>query len=63
MIILSKKVLTLLATRNARDPNVYYYTIDQEMIQGEMYKYNSDMYSISSDVFRSVLDRYAPLKG
>ena len=32
------------------------------MIQGEMYKCNNYMYSTSSDVFRSVLDRYAPLK-
>ena len=32
------------------------------MIQGEMYKYNNDMYSTFSDVFRSVLDRYTPLK-
>ena len=36
--------------------------LDQEMIQGEMYKYNNDMYSTFSDVFRSVLDRHAPLK-
>ena len=32
------------------------------MIQGEMYKYNNGMYSTFSDVFRSVLDRHAPLK-
>ena len=32
------------------------------MIQGEMYKYNNYMYSTSSDVFKSVLDRHAPLK-
>ena len=32
------------------------------MIQGEMYKYSNDMYSTVSDVFRSVLDRHAPLK-
>ena len=32
------------------------------MIQGEMYKYNNDMYSTFSDVFRSVLDRHTPLK-
>ena len=36
--------------------------LDQEMIQGEMYKYNNDMYSTFSGVFRSVLDRHAPLK-
>ena len=36
--------------------------IDQEMIQDEMYKYNNDMYSTFSGVFRSVLDRHAPLK-
>ena len=32
------------------------------MIQGEMYKCNNDMYSTFSDIFRSVLDRHAPLK-
>ena len=36
--------------------------LDQKIIQCEMYKYNNDMYSIFSDVFRSVLDRFAPLK-
>ena len=36
--------------------------LEQEMIQGEMHKYNNDMYSAFSDVFRSVLDRHAPLK-
>ena len=32
------------------------------MIQGEMYKYNNNMHSTFSDIFRSVLDRHAPLK-
>ena len=32
------------------------------MIQFEMYKYNNDVYSAFSDVFRSVLDKHAPLK-
>ena len=36
--------------------------LDQEIIQGEMYKSNNDMYSTFSDVFRSVLDRHALLK-
>ena len=36
--------------------------LDQEMIQGEIYKYNNDMYSTFSDVFRSVLDRHRALK-
>ena len=36
--------------------------LDQEMIQGEMYKYNNDTYSTFSDAFRSELDRHAPLK-
>ena len=35
----------------------------QEMIQGVIYKYNYDMYSTFSDVFRPVLDKHAPLKG
>ena len=36
--------------------------LDQEMISGEMYKYNNDMYTTFSDVFKSVLDRHAHLK-
>ena len=36
--------------------------LDQEKIQGEMYKYNNDTYLTFSDVFRSELDRHAPLK-
>ena len=36
--------------------------LDQEMIQGEMYKYNNDVHSTFSNVFRSVLHRHAPLK-
>ena len=32
------------------------------MIQGKTYKYNNDMYSTFSDIFRLVLDRHAPLK-
>ena len=36
--------------------------LDQEMIQGEMYKYNNDTHSTFSDAFRSELDRHAPLK-
>ena len=36
--------------------------LDEKMIQGEIYKYNNDMYSTFFDVFRSVLDRHAPLK-
>ena len=32
------------------------------MIQGEMYKYNNDMHSTFSDVFRSLLDRHATMK-
>ena len=36
--------------------------LDLEMIQGKMCKYNNDMCSTFPDVFRSVLDRHAPLK-
>ena len=50
--------------RNYKKFNVtnFLRDLDQEMIQGEMYKYNSDMYSTFSDIFRSVLDRHSPLK-
>ena len=41
---------------------IFLRDLDQEMIQSEMYKYNNDMYSTFSDVFRSVLDRHATLK-
>ena len=36
--------------------------LEQELIQGKMYKYNNDKYSTFSDIFRSMLDRHAPLK-
>ena len=50
--------------RNYKKFNVtnFLRDLDQEMIQAEMYKYNNDMYSTFSDVFRSVLDTHAPLK-
>ena len=36
--------------------------LDQEMIQGGIYKYNNDINSTFPDVFRSVPDRHAPRK-
>ena len=36
--------------------------LEQEIIEGEIYKYNNDMYSTFCDVFRSVLNRHAPLE-
>ena len=58
--ILSKKV----EYRNHKkfDVTNFLRGLDQDMIQDEMYKYKNDMYSIFSDVYRSVLDRYASLK-
>ena len=50
--------------RNCKKFNVTIFLrdLDQKMIQGEMYKYNNDMYSTFSDIFRLVLDRHVPLK-
>ena len=36
--------------------------LDQEIIQGGIYKYNNDINSTFPDVFRSVPDRHAPRK-
>ena len=44
------------------DVAIFLRDLDLEMIQGEMYKYNYDMYSTFSDIFRSMFDRHAPLK-
>ena len=50
--------------RNYKKINVtnFLRDLEQEMIQGEMHKYNNDMYSTFCDIFRSVLDRHALLK-
>ena len=36
--------------------------LDQELLKGEMYKSNNEMYSTFTKVFRLVLDKHAPLK-
>ena len=36
--------------------------LDQELLKGEMYKSNNEMYSTFTKVFRLVLDEHAPLK-
>ena len=50
--------------RNYKKFNVtnFFRDLDQEMMEVKMCKYNNDMYSTFSNVFRSVVDKHAPLK-
>ena len=41
---------------------VFLHDLDQELLNGEMYKRNNKMYSTFTNVFRLVLDKYAPPK-
>ena len=36
--------------------------LDQELLKGKMYKTQNDMFTKFTDIFRSVLDKHAPLK-
>ena len=36
--------------------------LDQELLNGEMYKSNNEMYSTFTKVFRLALDKHVPLK-
>ena len=40
----------------------FFPCLDQELLKGEMYKINNEMYSTFTMVFRLVLDKLAPLK-
>ena len=50
--------------RNYKNFNetVFLHDLDQELLKGEMYKSNNEMYSTFTKVFRIVLDKHAPLK-
>ena len=50
--------------RNYKNFNetIFLHDLDQELLKGEMYKSNNQMYSIFTKVFRLVLDKHAPLK-
>ena len=50
--------------RNYKSFNVdtFLHYLDQELLKGEMYKPNNDMYATFTKTFRSVLDRFAPIK-
>ena len=50
--------------RNYKNFNetVFLHDLDQELIKGELYKSNNEMYSTFTKVFRLVLDKHAPLK-
>ena len=41
---------------------VFLHDLDQELLKGEMYKSNNEMYSTFTKVFKIVLDKHAPLK-
>ena len=44
------------------DKDKFLFELDQELLKGEMYKGGNDMSSTFTNVFRSVLDKHAPLK-
>ena len=50
--------------RNYKNFNetVFLHDLDQELLKGEMYKSNNEMYSTFTKVFRLVLDKHAPPK-
>ena len=50
--------------RNYKNFNetIFLHDLDQELLKGEMYKSNNEMYSTFTKVFRLVLDKHAPLK-
>ena len=49
--------------RNYKNFNetVFLHDLDQELLKGEMYKSNNEMYSTFTKVFRLLLDIHAPL--
>ena len=40
----------------------FLYELNQELLKGDIYKNNRDMFSTFAETFRRVLDKYAPLK-
>ena len=44
------------------DQTVFLHDLDHELLKGEMYKSNNEMYSTYTKVFRLVLDKNASLK-
>ena len=50
--------------RNYKNFNetIFLHDLDQELLKGEMYKSNNEMYSTFTKIFRLVLDKHAPLK-
>ena len=50
--------------RNYKNFNetVFLHDLDQELLKGEMYKSNNEIYSTFTKVFRLVLDKHATLK-
>ena len=40
----------------------FLHELEQELLKGEMYKSNKDMYSVFTNVFISVVNKHAPLK-
>ena len=43
-------------------PESFLHYLDQELLKGEMYKPNNEMYTTFTKVFRTALDKFAPLK-
>ena len=50
--------------RNYKNLNetVFLHYLDQELLKGEMYKSNNEMYSTFTKVFRLLLEKHGPLK-
>ena len=44
------------------DKSKFLFELDQALLKGEMYKIQNDMFTTFTDVFRSVIDKHAPLK-
>ena len=40
----------------------FLFELDQELLKGKMYETQNDMFTTFTDVFRSVIDKHAPLK-
>ena len=40
----------------------FLYELDQELLKGDMYKNNRNIFSTFTETFRRVLDKHAPLE-
>ena len=61
--VFKKRILFNNEYRNYKriDSKCFFYEFDQELLTGEKWKYHNDKFSAFTNVFRYVLDKYAPL--